>query len=426
MQRRKLGEQERLFHYIHRFGALIAVQVLHVQGAVTPKLLQEGLAWLQDRHPTLRAHIEYREPVFRNRPPYIYQQPYFAMNGTRRIPLRVVVDPSPDAWRRVFEEELRRPLRRGNYPRMRAVLVRASDDATTCEIFLTSDHAIADAQSTNMASRDLLGFVAGLPPEPLVVSGLPAALESALPEPPAGPETYLPAERMPLGRPAPGRNAMRTVRRCLPPDAAQHLREAIRLQRTTLHGAVSAAFLSALRQRFGLASMTQLSTVDLRRMCRPPVSAQTFGCFIDLIRTRHALSDDFWAVARDVSFKVISSLAKDRSNASLMKLPGLDTYRKELWPVLTGGRRLDALAVTTAGESGLARNYGELALRDVTMAVSTSFLGPALFVIASEWDGQLDLHIGYPSQVMSAEEAEAIGDQALGCLERAGRLEQPA
>ena len=39
-----------------------------------------------------------------------------------------------------------------------------------------------------------------------------------------------------------------------------------------------------------------------------------------LLRTRHPISDDFWATARDVSFKLIAALAKDQEAASIMKL----------------------------------------------------------------------------------------------------------
>ena len=148
----------------------------------------------------------------------------------------------------------------------------------------------------------------------------------------------------------------------------------------------------AFRQKYGLADMTQISSVDLRRLCRPVFPAETFGCYIDLMRTAHHIDADFWDVARDVSFKLITTLARDRLSASLMKLPGWDVYRQETVPTMTHKRRLDGLGITTARWSGLVRDYGPLTLTGVTMMVSTVMFGSALFVIRrSAWLGSTSM-----------------------------------
>src|SRR5690606_26148732 len=118
------------------------------------------------------------------------------------------------------------------------------------------------------------------------------------------------------------------------------------------------------------------TTIDLRRLMKPPLPAETFGCYIDILRTRHAISDDFWAVAREASFRLITTLARDQESASILKLYGFDVYRKEMAGIIAHRRRIDGLAVTTAGESGLKREYGSFVLDDVTMAVSLDMFGP--------------------------------------------------
>ena len=85
----------------------------------------------------------------------------------------------------------------------------------------------------------------------------------------------------------------------------------------------------------------------------------------------------------------------------------------------TQHRRLDGLAVTTAGESGLRRAYGPYQLEDVSMAVSLDMFGPSLFVIASERDSGIDLSIGYSASAISEEEVTALTAKAVRLLEAA-------
>ena len=415
---RPLGEQERLLNYLHAFGGLIALQVLHVRGPVTADEMRRALAWLQSQHPILRAHIRYGGLVFRDLPPFAYRQPWFDTEGTTEIPLEIVTDPNPGRWRDVLAHNLRTPLRRGKAPRIRVTLVRESADADLTHIVICADHATIDAQSGNLISRQLLEYfadpVAAEAREP-VHATLPPPLESRLPKKSdSGTRGYQPALRLPKQRVTDPKSETRILSRRLSPDITAALKAAIKQHRTTLHGCLTAAFLTALRERQGVSEMTVLTTIDLRRLCRPALPAETYGCYIDILRTRHEIGDNFWATAREASFKLITTLAKDQESASIMKLPGWDVYRAETGPTLSHNRRIDGLAVTTAGESGLRRHYGAFELEDVTMAVSLDMFGPSLFVIASEREGGVDLSVGYTAYAMDSAEVEALTDRSLG------------
>ena len=74
---------------------------------------------LQAQHPILRAHGRYGKVVFRNLPPFAYRQPWFDTEGTTEVPLQVVTDPAPEAWRAVLAKDLRTPIGRGKHPRLR-------------------------------------------------------------------------------------------------------------------------------------------------------------------------------------------------------------------------------------------------------------------------------------------------------------------
>lgn len=420
---RPLGEQERLLNYLHAFGGLIATQVLHVRGRLDPAQITRALAWLQSQHPILRAHVRYGKVVWRHLPPFAYRQPWFETEGTTAIPFKVIDDPNPEAWRAVLASDLRTPIAKGNTPRVRVTLVRQSPDAELSHIVICADHATIDAQSGNMLGAQLLEYLA----DPKAAEArvplhdtLPPPLEAGQPvRPDSGKHGYQPAIRLPkLTVPDP-KEETRIISHHLAADVTATLKAAIKAHRTTLHGAVTAAFLLAMRRRYDLDAMTVLTTVDLRRLMKPALPHDTYGCYIDILRTKHSVTDEFWTTAREVSFKLITTLAKDQGSATIMKLPEWEVYRHEAGPTMKNNRRIDGLAVTTAGESGLKHDYGAYVLDDVTMAVSLDMFGPSLFVIASERLGGIDLSIGYTAYAMSAEEAQALTDSAIGLLEAA-------
>jgi hypothetical protein len=420
---RELGEQERLLHYLHGYGALIATSVLHVRGRLTPDRLREALDWLQTQHPILRAHIAYGRLVFRSLPPFVWRQPSFVSDGTTEIPLQVIDDRDPEAWRGVLAKELNTPIKRGKHPRLRVTLVRQSPDADLSHIVVCADHATLDAQSGNMLSRQLLEYLAD--PEEArkqvpVHSSLPPPLEAGLPSrPDSGTRGYEPAIRLPK-RPLPApKMETRIIGRRIGVNETGELKAAIMARRTTLHGLITASFLLAMRRRYGLDAMSVLTTIDLRRLMKPALHAETYGCYIDILRTTNPIGDDLWKTAREVSFRLITTLAKDQGPASILKLFDWEVYRREMRGMITQYRRIDGLAVTTAGESGLRRSYGAYELEDVSMAVSLDVFGPSLFVIASERDGGIDLSIGYSASAISEEEVAALAGEAAGLLETA-------
>lgn len=421
---RPLGEQERLLSFMHVHRGLIVIQVLHVRGRLDPVLVKRALAWLQTQHPILRAHIRYGKVVWRRLPPFALRQPWFHTEGTTEIPLTVLDDTDPNAWRKVLAHDIRTPIRKGKHPRLRTTLVRQSPDADLNHIVICVDHAILDAQSANMLARQLLEFLAdpaSAELDPPVRTPLPPPLEAVLPRKSGSGEktTYIPAIRLPRQTVPNPKKESRVVARHLGPDATATLEDAVKANRTTMHGAVTAAFLLAIRERYRLDAMTVLSTVDLRRLSSPPLPHEIYGCYVDILRTEHPITDDFWATARDASFKLIAALAKNQESASIMKLPDWELYRHEARPSIRHNGRIDGLAVTTAGESGLRAGYGAYTLEDVTRAVSLDVFGPSLFVIATEQLGGLDLSTAYTALAMSDEEARWLTDNAVARLEDA-------
>jgi hypothetical protein len=183
-----------------------------------------------------------------------------------------------------------------------------------------------------------------------------------------------------------------------------------------MHGAIGAAFLAATREKFGMNEMTILSTVELRRMMKPALPLTAFGCYIDILRTHHELKDDFWAMASDLSFKLISAIARDQEAASVMKLATWDVYKHETIPTIRNRRRIDGIAITTAGETDFKGDYGPFHLEGVNESVSIDMFGPSLFIVTIEQGGGIDLHVGYAADSLSKEDVDDITDRAVAAL----------
>lgn len=423
---RKLGEHERLLHYLHFFGGMIACQVLHITGAVDPALLREGLKFLQRQHPMLRAHIRYGALVVRNVPPYVYRQPWLETKGTGEIDLQVI----EGDWEKILTKQMKTPLPRGNNPRLRVVMVpEPAKDKT--HLVIGADHAALDAYSCNMMARQLLDYLidpAGMEANTKPThTKLPPPLEEGMKSKPNSGKAYVPAIRLPR-RPVPRVKAEnRFVGRQLSAETMNALKAKARTKGATVHGALTAAFFLAMRDKYGVDAMTCLSSVDLRRISKPPLPNATFGCYIDILRTRHTIGE-FWPTARDVSFQLITAIAKDQESTSFMKLPGFDVYRSEFLPTLTNHRRLDGLAVTTAGDSGLMSRYGNHTIEDMTMTVSLDMFGPYMVVITSERGGALDMSVNYATRAISRDDVIDVTDRAIAILEstEATRLDTAA
>lgn len=412
---RPLGEHERLLHYLHAFGGMIATEVLQLRGPLDLEQVRAALRFLQRQHPMLRAHIRYGEVVVRREAPYVYRQPYFETEGTTEIPLLT----SDRPWEEVMTRSLKTPLPRGRNPRLQLTLIPDQADPDVTRLLIAADHAAIDAYSVNMMTRQLFEYLedpAGTEAHTTPThTALPPPLEQGLPKKSGDGTNYTPALRIPPQRGERGRPETRIVARSIPASVVDALKATARTKGATLHGVLTAGFFLAMHDVFGVDAMSVLSSFDLRRMSKPPLPNGTFGCYIDIIRTTHKITD-LWSTARDISFRLISTVAKDHASASFMNLPTIAQYKIEFWPTITHGRRIDGLAVTTAGESTLKSRYGNHVIEGITMGIALDMFGPGLLVLSNEREGALDLSVNYATRAMTNEVAVRVTERAIGIL----------
>jgi hypothetical protein len=409
---RELGPQEQYLHELHGYGGLIPVACQSITGPLTPELVRRGLDWLQKKHPLLAAHIRYGSFGFRKELPFITRRAYFDLEGTTPIPLKVL--PADTDWRAFMQKECRTPMKRGRNPRMRATLVLAGADGIS-RLITATDHPISDAPAGMMASRQLLEFFAD--PEgatPGVEQGLPPALETFMPpKSGTGTKPYQPAIRLPLKVNRRLKPETHSIMVIFTEEETAAINELTRKNRATIHGTMSAALFEGIGAVYGMDEITAVSTIELRRMGKPPLPPDTFGCYIDILRMRHTIGGPFWDMAREASYKLVSTVAREMADASILKPISVKVFREEIrGGFVKSGMRLDAMGMTSAGKVDMRREFGPFHVVDTDMLMSMQLIGPGFFAVNFEAEGHLRLGLNYASHAVPDADMQRLLDHA--------------
>lgn len=229
---RYLGAFEHLCWLYNQFYPLDFATVAKLQGQFSSEQLSTVLRQVQQHHPLLRVRIATD----------VIGQPKFVETDDE-IPLRLVARTDDRHWQAELEVELARSLDWQVAPLLRVILLQSGAES---ELMIICHHAIADGLSGVYLMRDILQGLGG---KIFEWSDLSAALslESALPGIAPSPEaTAKPTDYPPplSRRPRPH---IHTV--LLSPEFTQQLIQRSRAEHTTVHGAISAAFLLALTQQ---------------------------------------------------------------------------------------------------------------------------------------------------------------------------------
>jgi hypothetical protein len=83
---------------------------------------------------------------------------------------------------------------------------------------------------------------------------------------------------------------------------------------------------------------------------------------------------------------------------------------------MTHRRRIDGIAITTAGQTDFRTQYGPFTLEGMSESVSIDMFGPSLFIVTTEPEGAIDLHVGYAADALSLEDVNDITDRAVAAL----------
>lgn len=422
---RPLGGLERQFWQLGAVASANAVAVVRVRGGLEPDGLRAALSWARRRHPLLGVHVVEAAAG-----------PRFEAESTPPLPLRLAPEVPPEAWPAEAEAEMAEAFpSRG--PLARAALL-GDGDATT--LLVTFHHALADGTSAFDLALDLLRVAGGtrvaaepLPAPPLgellgaprggglatLREGLGAVATALAPgKPRFPPEAAAPPPERRTG----------ILHRRLDADVTAALVERSRAEGTTVHGALAAAWLGALRDEAGQdGTYTLNSAVNVRPYLPRAPPARSFGLYAAARNTFHRVARDrpFWDLAREAR----------ASLAAAVQGPALAAYLARLERRVPGptdpsrtARMVDAMdrwfpprvALTNLGRLE-APDLGRLAMEDITFTPSMAAGGCAVLVVAATTQGRLSMTTVHPMPLVGRARAARLAEGAAARLAEAAR-----
>ncbi len=440
---RRLGGMERMVDAVDRVRPLNFVVVAQLRGELREVSLRAALDHMQRVHPILGVSIRsagldlcfYREDV-------------------AAIQLRVD-DSSVDDLEKVIESEMQTPLPREHGPLVRCRLLRHGGECST--LLLCFNHVIGDGNAGAFLLEDLLNAVReiddGRAPSQ-APTPFPASVEAHMPASTQGLRGFgrllgfalrtgrrllrlrgLPM-RLRFDREAPVTTvSARLLRRTVEGDVLQALVARCRAEQSSVHGAMSAAVLVALRELeypgrsrvIGLAS-----PVDMRARMDPPVGKE-IGCFISLVTTNHRVTPKsvFWDLARDARNELVTAITREEPFAFA---PAFASVIQSLRRFLAGERgpsRVAAIVgktivattgITNIGVVKLEPDRGRFRLESVEFTVAPSAL-TNLVMTAATYRGCLHWNFIYNEPRFERARIERFADACVAALEAS--LDEP-
>ncbi len=420
--KRALSPLERALWKTDLAAPLNFTTIAKVEGPLSDAALRAGLQQLQARHPHLRERIE---------------DGHFVEDEGLRLELRT----SEASWEHEVERELN-----AHITQSLARFVKASplprrgegqgEGSRTTHLLITLHHSIGDGMSGVLLMRDWLRAASGAQLDALED---PGAVDHLLPKTPGiaaqarllGDDAWrmVKSGRVLRLRRDVHRYAYERRVRVTPVVLERELVSALtgraRAERTTVHGALSAAMLLGLLHDAGRAKAGAMfgSPVNLRATVG---AGEALGFYVSMLSFRGALraSASLWEVAREVRRSIDGHLAR-KADVSMLKLLPF------MWDLIDGDEIAPRALVegwekvlpTTSGLTNLGRlavetQYGAVRLEELHFAANPSALGEFL-ATATSLHGRLFWNFIWPSPVLTDEHAGALIDDVVSRLRAA-------
>jgi hypothetical protein len=220
-------------------------------------------------------------------------------------------------WETELERELAIPFVPGEFPLLRAALIHQPDFSI---IILAACHSIADGTSVQLLFRDLLMAMAG---EPLELLGFPHSEEELLGLSPLAP-SLVSGEDL-TSAPINTGGAPTVSRLQLTRSLTQKLISLARQEDTTVHGALAAAFVLAMRQQapeFLTNPVRIISPVNTRSVLG---AQQECGIYFTSPKASFDPGSglSFWELARSTRQGIVEASTRDVLTAVTIYMQGM-------------------------------------------------------------------------------------------------------
>ena len=380
-ENRPLGTNEKVFWVLDQKTTTHFAVVAEIDGNALDHQWRQALNTVQQRHPNLSVRISGNE----------YSTAYFEHVDDCEIPLSIAYTKKDEDWTSVLEEELKIPIDITKAPLARAVVIQQSGKSVF--IFL-SNHSIGDGMSSALFIQDILTILSGekldnLMPIPALdelagvhvkeipneqTSGFDQAKNSLIPRPEVN------VQRLKLS----GALTEKLIKRS-------------KSEKTTVHGALSAALVLALKQ-----TDSALEEKPVRIL--HPLSARTtlgigndFGLLINIVTLPYNPEPEntFWDFARNVRKEIAATQTPEWIRTDISATRELfynEMDVKTVEQALYQGTRHEVM-LTNLGQLPFKSVFGGLELKSLWGPMVLTLHDAARTVGVATFNGELTLTV---------------------------------
>ncbi|GAP94275.1 condensation domain-containing protein [Leptolyngbya sp. NIES-2104] len=402
---RELGAFEHLYWLYNQFHPLDFATVARLEEQLSVDQLRVALRQVQQRHPLLRVRIETDAMGY----------PRFVETDAE-IPIRQVAKAEDQQWQQEVADELSRSLDWQIAPLIRVVLLQSEIES---DLILVCHHAIADGLSAVYLIQDIIQGMSGKQFKRSDLSAA-ASLESALP----GSEPYPDKIPKPIDYVPPQAHCSRPHIRpvVLSTNLTQQLIQRSRAEQTTVHGAISAAFLLALAPQVGN-PIRCLHPVNVRSHLSLPMS-DGVGLYFCFCVTSHSLQagSEFWEIARSVKSQLSQiDIAQQLTEERQLRQPMISHLTDAAAFMADMQSQYPShLTVTNLGRVDIAQQYGNIRIAALYAPVAMPGVDEGLTLGVATLGNRLALTLVSNSQMDGSDQtATALLSKGVKHLEQA-------
>ena len=428
---RKLGLVEKWMALGHDVGGGLIVNVVYLEGILTPDIVKQALKLVQQRHPMLQVYIVESDDGL-----------YFESKGITEISLQVIYKQDENEAIKIAEKELHTKFIKGKNPLCRLTLLYSHQHQNTCEIIITFHHGIVDGISCMRFIDDLLFYCQQindgediskvetldfLPPiENIINYNIPTENKNENHQ--VTNEQLTPPPQLIIEHQASANERFtRMLPRILSQEKTKILIEKCKQEKTTVHGAICAAMVFAAAKLLSIDKQVNLSyglPVNLRKYCDPEITDQNLGCFISVLGFNQLVEQNtiFWDLARECKSKIHDSLIRG-VHITLLQQSKLRNFDKDivikymLSKENTMGRN-NIFAISNIGKFKFRYKADQLKIKELYFGSSQHIGGDCFWLGILTLDEQLFCNFIYVEPVISDKTAQLFADDVMTVIEK--------
>lgn len=412
---RPLDRAESFFWFLDRFSSMNFAVIAECASRLDAGSLPAALAAVQRRHPLLGTAIE-----------VVGGRLHFVPRSAAPVPLESLA--SAD-WRNALAERIVRPFALGEAPLMRAVLIDAGEGGNI--LALVFHHSIGDARSAFPVLEETLRALAGetlpdeaaslappltalYPPQLTGEPGQAALAQFKAARKAAAEKIGLPAAQA-GHRPAEEQRA-RMIGIELSNAEVATLAGRARAAGATVNGAIGAAQLIALHERFGDDQERVLGltcAADLRPYLAAAVDAATPGFYVTLVTSLQRVGGEatLWPLAARLSQAIRQQMQNGVGHLFYDLMPPADRFPVEEGSIArfnaTMARGVQTSLLSNAGRLPPLAQLPGIAVRSRSFALCPTMTQPVFTAVATHEDG-MTINLNYNAAQFADADAAAV------------------